>query len=162
MASGVIEGITSKPTVNGTLMYKVTVGGITYGTFDNPGVNIGDDVTFDASKSKDGKYDNAKNFRKGGMLPNGAMTSAYPSHAVAMNPVSAPKAANGQMDPEREARIVRQNATSTAATLVAAIIGANPLREDGSAWDLDSGKAAVFELSKDIFQVNWEGYEAGF
>lgn len=151
MAQGKVESIQQKTTKAGAAMYSVVVNGQKYGVFENPGVAVGDDVTFDAIQK--GEFWNAKNFRGGSMLANGAMTSAFPTPA----PWTKPANGNGHTaDPEREARIVRQNATSSAATLIAALVSTQK-----EAWDVESMKKATFELSKDIFEVNFKGYDAG-
>ncbi len=157
MAEGTIQGIEQKPTKTGKTMYNVLVDGVKYGCFEDPGAKIGDHVTFDASKSADGKFNNAKNFRGGSLLPNGAMTSANPVLPSAWAVNAAPKSGgNGHADPEREGRIVRQNATSSAAHLIGALVQTQP-----GVWDIEMIKKATVELSKFLFEVNFTGYDAG-
>lgn len=164
MASGVVESVSSKVISNGKTKWNLKVAGVNYGCFQNPGdVAVGDEITFDVEQ-KD-QWFNAKNVRKGGLLPNGAMTSSYPNNVTPM-PNSGSTSNGGHttsnsgrpMDPEREARIVRQNATSSAATIIAAIIAVQP----DAGWTPEKALQATFEASKDIFRVNFEGYESGF
>lgn len=159
---GAIQAIEVSTVKNGPAagkpMWRVTVGGVKYATFDNPGASEGDVVEFYAYKDKTGKYDNAKDFRLTGPSVREPGNAANWPQAVP-NPSPVPSG-NGLGDPSREARIVRQNATSSAVALIAALVQAKPAE-----WDVESAFAAVSSLSPRLFDINYNGYsdkEVGF
>lgn len=160
---GAIQAIEVSTVKNGPAagkpMWRVTVGGVKYATFDNPGASEGDVVEFYAYKDKTGKYDNAKDFRKAGTAGPASTGASWPQAVPSPGPSPVPSG-NGSADPSREARIVRQNATSSAVALIAALVQAKPAE-----WDVESAFAAVSSLSPRLFDINYNGYsdkEVGF
>lgn len=157
MAVGAIQAKAVKTMANGNPKWDVTINGTKYGSFEDPQADVGDVVEFYASKSKDGKYDNAKSFRKVGAPAPASTGASWPQAVPSPGPVPS---GNGLGDPSREARIVRQNATSSAVALVAALVQAKPAE-----WDVESAFAAVSSLSPRLFDINYNGYsdkEVGF
>src|SRR6185369_2372857 len=115
---GKVEAIEKKPTSTGGTLTKFRVGGTYYGAFTCPELNIGEEIEFDGVQAKNPKFGwNAVNIRK--VNGNGGMTVgvAVPaqSYPQAVPAITAKPMFGGNTkteSPDREPRIVRQNAFS--------------------------------------------------
>lgn len=136
--SGVVESVEARTAPkSGQTFYIVTVNGKKLSLWGKQTFAVGNTIEFDE-------------MQKGNFLNMG-----NPQVVAAGEAPKAPQAqlSRGYNDPEREARIVRQNATSTAAALIAA-------SKIAGKQDIDTLLAVLRETSKRIFQMNMEGYEA--
>ena len=168
---GTIEEVKSVPGKYGPWQ-KIKVQGTWLGTdFKCPALAPGQVIEFEAVATPDGKYWNAKNVRPEGVpVQTGPFPGPIPTAAAAapLSPWSQPTvglpaqaalparpvASGGPYAEGREVRIVRQNAGSTAATLIAARMGDTrmppPLSTVFTEWEW---------LAERIFQTNFEGYK---
>jgi hypothetical protein len=138
---GTVGAVEAKTTQAGKTYYKVNVNGTWYSIWENPNVSPGDEIEFDVIQK--GEY---KNMAKPSKLASGAVVGS-PGRSTVQT--SRP---NGSFDPDRESRIVRQNATSSAVALV----GASKLA--GKA-DVETILGTVREVAKKVFEMNFYGYD---
>ena len=136
---GTVGAVEQKQTQAGKTYFKINVNGTWYSAWQNPNVSVGDEIEFDVIQK--GEYKNMANPVKVAGNPGGGTG----------NKTVATSRPNGSFDPDREARIVRQNATSSAVALV----GASKLA--GKA-DVETVLATVREVSKKLFELNMYGY----
>lgn len=138
---GTVGSIEQKQTQTGKTYFKVNVNGTWYSAWTNPGVSVGDEIEFDVIQK--GEYKN---------MANPVKIAAGATSPVARGAVQTGRP-NGSFDPDREARIVRQNATSSAVALVAA----SKLAGKG---DVEIILATVREVARKVFEMNFYGYDA--
>ena len=136
---GTVGAVEQKQTQTGKTYYKVNVNGTWYSIWENPNVSPGDEIEFDVIQK--GEYKNMAKPVKVAGNPGGSQG----------NKTVATSRPNGSFDPDREARIVRQNATSSAVALV----GSSKLA--GKA-DVETILGTVKEVSKKLFELNMYGY----
>jgi len=140
---GRVTGIEPKQTAKGKTYYRVQVNGMWLSTWEKPEFNDGDEITFDIVQKGDFKN-----------LANAAVVEGT-SRPVAGTTVRSTRP-NGSFDSDREARILRQNAFTSASSLVGSLIEAQGPKGN---WDLRKAFDASVRLAQDIFQVNMYGYE---
>ena len=139
---GSVGAVEQKQTQAGKTYFKVNVNGTWYSAWQNPNVSVGDEIEFDVIQK--GEYKNMANPTK---LAGGTVVGNPGRQTVQ---TSRP---NGSFDPDRESRIVRQNATSSAVALVASS------KLAGKA-DVETILATVREVARKVFEMNFYGYDA--
>ena len=137
---GTVGSVEQKQTQAGKTYFKINVNGTWYSAWQNPNVSVGDEIEFDVIQK--GEYKNMANPTK---LAGGTVVGNTGRQTVK---TSRP---NGSFDPDRESRIVRQNATSSAVALVAS-------SKLAGKSDVETILATVREVSKKLFELNMYGY----
>lgn len=140
--SGKVDSIVQRPTQTGKVFHIVTVNGKEYSYWGQVDFSPGQTIEFDELIK--GKYVNMGSPK---VVAPGSETTSPTANARG-------GFAGRGMDADREARIVRQNASSTAV----ALIGASKV---AGKQDVESLLGLLKETSKRIFQMNMEGYESG-
>ena len=138
---GTVGSVEQKQTQAGKTYFKINVNGTWYSAWQNPNVSVGDEIEFDVIQK--GEYKN---------MANPVKVTGNPVGGTGNKPVATSRP-NGSFDPDREARIVRQNATSSAVALV----GSSKLA--GKA-DVETILATVREVARKVFEMNFYGYDA--
>ena len=140
--SGQVDKIVQKTTKLGKTFYTVLTNGQLYSLWQAPNFSVGDQIEFDEIIK--GDFKNMANPSVSEGKPEGQVAPVRPSF-VSSRP-------NGSFDPDRESRIVRQNATSSAVALVAA-------SKLAGKSDVESLLATVKETAKKLYEMNFYGYD---
>ena len=150
---GKVTGIEAKTSPKGNDYYRVQVGGIWLTTWDPPEFANGDTISYQIVQS--GNFKNLADAKKVAGAVQSTVGGSVPTPST-----------NGPRDttnyqrpksPEEEARITRQNAFTSASSLVGALIQAQGPKGN---WDLRKAFESSLSLAKEIFQVNMYGYPA--
>lgn len=139
---GQVTGLESKTSPKGKTYYRVQVGGQWLSTWDPPEFANGDEISYNIVQS--GNFKNLADARK----VEGASKPPTPGTPPTSRPT-------GFFDPDREARILRQNAFTSASSLVGSLIEAQGPKGN---WDLRKAFDASLKLAQEIFKVNMNGY----
>ncbi len=168
---GVVDSVDQKVLTSGKTKHSLRVQGVYYGFFDeNPGAKVGDRVRFNAKQSADGRYWNGKQCQiLGGTVGTEPVRSTANDPALRAVAVEAmaQNHGGGGGDDERQDRIMRQNASSTAGHLVAALITSKHLKlsESDPVFDaiMQTKKASemIFLLSKHGYGTKFESLNLG-
>lgn len=133
-----------KFTKGGKKYFRVQVGNNWYSMWETPDFSIGDTIEFDDIQK--GDFHNIANAVK---VERGAQSD----DGWAGSPPVQTRRPNGSFDADREPRIVRQNATSSAVALVAA-------SKLAGKSDVETLLGVVKDTAKRIFEMNMYGYDA--
>ena len=140
---GKVTGIEPKTTPKGKDYYRVQVGGIWLSTWDPPEFADGDTISYQIVQN--GNFKNLANVKK-------VAGASQPASTGGSVPTPRP---NGGFDSDRESRILRQNAFTSASSLVGAIIQAQGPKGN---WDIRKAFDTSLMLAREIFDVNMNGY----
>lgn len=159
---GIVEFADQKALSNGATQFKLKVNGTSYSFYnEDPKAKPGDRVQFDAKQTADGRYWNAK----GAVILGGTVAAdaapqigAVPEKGFYGSPVR--NLAN-EGDEERQDRIMRQNASSTAGHLIGCLIEKGSLKVSASDPSFDAFNA-MKTLSEQVFLLNKNGYNWEF
>jgi len=144
--TGCVDKLVPKVSPTGKPWFSVTLNGQLYSYWGSLNFKHGDTIEFDEIAK--GKYKNIAEPKVVATATTGGITDTQPPEGKTVQ-TSRP---DGSWDNDVEARIVRQNATSTAA----AIVGASKIA--GKA-DADTLLAMVKEISRKLFDMNMYGYD---
>ena len=133
---------------SGKAYYRVQVNGEWLSTWEQPEYKAGDHIEYNIVQKGD-----FKNLADVEVVENAGPTSPAGVQSAGRPTVSTSRP-NGSFDSDRESRIVRQNAFSSAAVLVAALVGVQAKK----LWDPISILELTTQMAKQIFAVNMYGY----
>lgn len=140
--AGVVTEVERKTTKTGKPYVRVRVGDTWYSLWEPWNFAQGDSIEFDV-------------IQKGDFLNMAKPRKAEEIAAPAAGNTVRTRRPDGSFDPDREARIVRQNAFSTAAALVASWVEGQKQKPD-----IEAIFTMTKELAKKVFRANMEGYDA--
>jgi len=139
---GRVTAIESKTSPKGKTYYRVQVGGQWLSTWDEPECSNGDEITYNIVQN--GNFKNISDIRKVEGAVGTVLGTAVPLASPTRN-----------FDTDREARILRQNAFTSASSLVGALVQAQGPKGN---WDLRKMFEGSVKLAQEIFQINMYGY----
>lgn len=154
---GKVEAVELKPTKNGGTFTKFSVAGTRYTAFVCPALTIGDEIEFEGQQNANPKFGwDARNIKK--LNGNGGYPQAVPAVVqspayVTPHPSEWKKKVDTAPHEDREPRIVRQNAMSTAAIIVAARIRAGLGQPT-----IPETFAEMLDLAEKVYEANFNGF----